>query len=83
MTTRKQVSFRLREDLLEKLKVLAKTENRALNNYVESVLLKACSSEEPNEVTAAALKAAEERTEYKPNELYDTAEEMLNKLGVK
>ena len=45
MTTRKQVSFRLREDLLEKLKVLAKTENRALNNYVESVLLKACSSE--------------------------------------
>ena len=80
MTTRKQTSFRLREDLLETLKVLAQKENRTLNNYVESVLLKACSNHEPNEVTATALKAAEDRTEYKSSELYDTADEMLKDL---
>lgn len=80
MTTRKQTSFRLREDLLETLKVLAQKENRTLNNYVESVLLKACSNHEPNEVTAAALMAAEDRTEYKSSELYDTADEMLKDL---
>lgn len=81
MTTRKQTSFRLREDLLEMLKVLAQKENRTLNNYVESVLLKACSNHEPNEVTAAALKAAEERTEYKSTELYNSADEMFKDSG--
>ena len=36
---RKSASFRLRADLLEKLKSNAVRENRTLNNYVESVLL--------------------------------------------
>ena len=36
---RKPASFRLRADLLERLKINAVRENRTLNNYVESVLL--------------------------------------------
>ena len=36
---RKPASFRLRADLLERLKSNAVRENRTLNNYVESVLL--------------------------------------------
>ena len=38
---RKQTAFRLRTDLLDRLKVAAKKENRSLNNFVESVLLDA------------------------------------------
>ena len=36
---RKQTAFRLREDLLEKLKIAARRENRSLNNYVENALM--------------------------------------------
>ena len=38
---RKQTAFRLRKDLLERLKIAARKENRSLNNYVESVLMDA------------------------------------------
>lgn len=40
-TNRRQTSFRLRQDLLAKMKIAAKKENRSLNNYVESILLNA------------------------------------------
>lgn len=56
---RKQTAFRLRTDLLDRLKVAAKKENRSLNNYVESVLLDAV-YREPNEQTLAAMKDAKE-----------------------
>jgi len=36
---RRQVSFRLRADLLERLKRNAALQNRSLNSYVESILL--------------------------------------------
>ena len=49
---RKQTAFRLRTDLLDRLKVAAKKENRSLNNYFESVLLDAV-YREPNEETLA------------------------------
>ena len=52
---RKQTAFRLRKDLLERLKIEARKENRSLNNYVESVLLDAV-YREPNEETLAAMK---------------------------
>lgn len=54
---RKQTAFRLRTDLLDRLKVAAKKENRSLNNYVESVLLDAV-YREPNEETLTAMKDA-------------------------
>lgn len=56
---RKQTAFRLRTDLLDRLKVAAKKENRSLNNYVESVLLDAV-YREPNEETLAAMKDTKE-----------------------
>lgn len=56
---RKQTAFRLRTDLLDRLKVAAKKENRSLNNYVESVLLDAV-YREPNEETLTALKDTKE-----------------------
>ena len=56
---RKQTAFRLRKDLLERLKIAARKENRSLNNYVESVLLDAV-YREPNEETLAAMKEARE-----------------------
>lgn len=56
---RKQTAFRLRADLLEKLKIEARKENRSLNNYVESVLMDVV-FRTPNEETAAAMKEARE-----------------------
>lgn len=51
-------SFRLPIDLIERLKLLAKRENRSLNNYVETLLLDAA-YQEPNAETIAAMKEAE------------------------
>ncbi len=55
---KKNQSFRLSVDLIDKLKQLAKRQNRSLNNYVETVLLDAV-YHEPNSVTRAAMKEAE------------------------
>ena len=56
---RTQTAFSLRTDLLDRLKVAAKKENRSLNNFVESVLLDAV-YREPNEETLTAMKDAKE-----------------------
>ena len=45
-------------DLIERLRQLAKRQNRSLNNYVETLLLDAAYCE-PNDVTLAAMKEAE------------------------
>lgn len=55
---KKNQSFRLPVDLIDRLKQLAKRQNRSLNNYVETVLLEAA-YHEPNAVTIAAMKEAE------------------------
>ncbi len=54
---RKQTAFRLRKDLLEKIKKDAAKENRSVNNYVETLLLDAV-YREPNEDTLEAIKEA-------------------------
>ena len=38
---KKNQSFRLSVELIERLRMLAKRQNRSLNNYVETVLLDA------------------------------------------
>ncbi len=53
---KKNQSFRLSVDLIERLKKLAKGQNRSLNNFVETLLIDAA-YHTPNEVT---LKAMEE-----------------------
>lgn len=54
---KKAQSFRLSVDLIERLKKLAKRQNRSLNNFVECVLLDAAYNE-PNEKTEAAINEA-------------------------
>ena len=56
---KKQTAFRLRTDLIEKLKRKAAKEHRSLNNYVEMVLMSAV-EEEPNEITEVAMQDAKE-----------------------
>lgn len=56
---RKQTAFRLRKDLLERLKIEARKENRSLNNYVESILMDLV-YKIPNDETLAAMKEAKE-----------------------
>jgi hypothetical protein len=72
---RKPVSFRLRTDLLERLKKNAARENRTLNNYVESVLLDIV-YDEPNEVTKATIQEA--RSGRNRNKVYTDVDEMFN-----
>lgn len=55
---KKNQSFRLSVELIERLKQLAKGQNRSLNNYVETLLLDAA-FHEPNATTLAAMKEAE------------------------
>lgn len=55
---KKNQSFRLPVDLIDRLKQLAKRQNRSLNNYVETLLLDAA-YHEPNSTTLAAMREAE------------------------
>lgn len=55
---RKQTSFRLSTELIEKLQLEAKRHNRSLNNLVESILM-AFLADRPNKTTLAAMKEAE------------------------
>ena len=74
---RKPASFRLRADLIEKLKRNATRENRTLNNYVESVLLDVV-CHEPNEETKAAIE--EVMTGKNPQKVYTDVEGMFADL---
>ena len=58
ITLKKNQSFRLSVELINRLKQLAKRQNRSLNNYVETLLFDAA-YHEPNAVTLAAMKEAE------------------------
>ena len=58
IAVKRNQSFRLSEDLIERLKHLAKRQNRSLNNYVETVLLDAA-YRAPNATTLAAMKEVE------------------------
>ncbi len=55
---KKNQSFRLPVELIDRLKQLAKRQNRSLNNYVETVLLDVA-YHEPNAETLSAMKEAE------------------------
>lgn len=46
VAAKKITTFRLNEELLERLKVLAKRENRSLNNFVEYTLMEVASGVE-------------------------------------
>jgi len=54
---KKQTAFRLSTDLLDRLKIEAKKENRSLNNYVENLLMNVA-YKEPNGATLSAMEEA-------------------------
>lgn len=51
---RKSTMFRLREELIERLKLLAARDNRSLNNYVETILMDVAYNT-PNATTRGAM----------------------------
>lgn len=53
--------FRLRTELLERLKQLAANDNRSLNNYVETILMDVA-YHTPNAATISAMKEAEDES---------------------
>ena len=55
---RKSAMFRLREELLVRLKQLAARDNRSLNNYVETILMDVVYNT-PNQATRAAILEAQ------------------------
>lgn len=55
---RKSAMFRLRTELLERLKQLAARDNRSLNNYVETILMDVAFNT-PNATTIAAMNEAQ------------------------
>ncbi|MDR1097304.1 MAG: toxin-antitoxin system protein [Tannerella sp.] len=59
LVNRKQTAFRLREDLLNRMRTAAKKENRSLNNYVENTLMDIF-YRKPNKETLEAIKEAME-----------------------
>ena len=58
---RTQTAFRLRNELLRRLKTEARKQNRSLNNYVESVLMDAVYRVPSRETLAAMEEAREEK----------------------
>ena len=75
-TVRVQASFRLKADLMERLRMGARASNRSLNNFVENVLLDAM-FREPNDTTKAAIAEAKNNKEKKA---YDSVDELMNEL---
>ncbi len=56
---RKSAMFRLRTELLDRLKMLASRDNRSLNNFVETILMDVVFNT-PNAATLAAMKESED-----------------------
>lgn len=76
--SRTQTAFRLSTELLKRLKVEARKQNRSLNNFVESVLMDAV-NRTPNAVTMAAVKEAREDKNLETINL-DNLEEFIESL---
>ena len=76
--TRTQTAFRLSTELLKRLKVEARKQNRSLNNFVESVLMDAV-YRTPNATTMTAVKEAREDKNLETINL-DNLEEFIESL---
>ena len=77
---KKAQSFRLPVDLIEKLKRMAKRENRSLNNFVECALLDIAYND-PNEETLAAIREAKEGKLEGPLDV-SSVEAMYKSMGL-
>ena len=77
---KKAQSFRLPVVLIEKLKKMARKQNRSLNNFVECALLDIAFNE-PNEETLAAINEAEENKLQGPLDV-SSVEAMYKSMGL-
>lgn len=77
---KKAQSFRLPVELIEKLKKLARKQNRSLNNFVECALLDLAYSE-PNEETLAAITEAKSGKLQGPLDV-SSVEAMYKSMGL-
>ena len=75
---KKAQSFRLPVSLIERMKEMARKQNRSLNNFVETLLLDAV-YHEPNETTKAAIREAREGKLLEPLDL-SSIEAMENSI---
>ena len=78
---RKSTMFRLREELLDRLKQLAARDNRSLNNYVETILMDVVYNT-PNATTEAAMREAENEENLSSVNM-DSYESFLKSLDLK
>lgn len=76
--TRTQTAFRLSTELLRRLKIEARKQNRSLNNFVESVLMDAV-YRTPDAQTMAAVKEEREDKNLETINL-DNLEEFIESL---
>ena len=65
---RRQTSFRLSEELLERLKIEANKVNRSLNSFVENALMELV-YKRPNQATMDAIKEAQSGEELETLDL--------------
>ena len=65
---RRQTSFRLSEELLERLKIEANKVNRSLNSFVENALMELV-YKRPNQATMDAIKEAQSGEEVETLDL--------------
>ncbi|MCM1317953.1 MAG: toxin-antitoxin system protein [Bacteroides sp.] len=77
---RKSAMFRLRAELLDRLKILAARDNRSLNNYVETILMDVAFNT-PNAATIAAMEEAKDDANLTPVDM-SNYESFLKSLGV-
>lgn len=77
---KKAQSFRLPVVLIEKLKELARKQNRSLNNFVETALLDLVYNE-PNEETVAAIEEAKSGKLQGPLDV-SSVEAMYRSMGI-
>lgn len=77
---KKAQSFRLPVELIEKLKKLARKQNRSLNNFVECALLDLAYTE-PNEETLAAITEAKSGKLQGPLDV-SSVEAMYKSMGL-
>lgn len=73
--------FRLRTELLERLKQMAARDNRSLNNYVETILMDVA-YHTPNAETRAAMIEARDDANFTPVKM-DSFDSFLSSLDVK
>lgn len=78
---RKSAVFRLREELLERLKQLAALDNRSLNNYVETVLMDVA-YHTPNATTRAAMIEAQDDANLSTVDM-DSFDSFLSSMDLK